>query len=305
MGLILSLDTGLISPQFHCTYDLLHTLKLNNHATSKWQELAGFDPDNPKAFKDPTDTYSLDKKFFGDFAPPEPDEPTTEGVSESEGEHIPFSPSQELVPPVAPPLIDELPTPKEAGAPLPDLDPDPPNFESQQSEDQQDFIQPPAPDPPNPEGLRRSRRVRTAPKEYVPQFGGKSYKTTSFLSEIIDMAYAFAIEVTHAYAYAATQADPDTMTLKQAIQEPDANKFLKAMIKEINDHVQQKHWHLVTDKQMQASGHTGKPIMGVWSIKRKRNPVREIAKRVFAHMAVKPKKAFIIQTCLPQLSLGQ
>ena len=92
------------------------------------------------------------------------------------------------------------------------------------------------------------------------------------------MAYAFPVEVTHSYAYAATQADPDTMTLKQAMQEPDADKFLEAMIKEIDDHVQQKYWHSVTDKQMWASGHTGKPIMGVWSMKCKRNPVGEIVK---------------------------
>ena len=29
---------------------------------------------------------------------------------------------------------------------------------------------------------------------------------------------------------------------------------------------------------MRATGHTGKPIMGVWSMKRKRNPVGEIVK---------------------------
>ena len=83
--------------------------------------------------------------------------------------------------------------------------------------------------------------MRTAPKEYIPQFGGKSYKSTLFLSEVINAAYAFAVEVTHAYAYAATQANPDTMTLKQAMQEPDTEKFLKAMIKEIDDHVQRKY----------------------------------------------------------------
>ena len=31
------------------------------------------------------------------------------------------------------------------------------------------------------------------------------------------------------------------MTLKQAMQEPEADKFHKAMIKEIDDHVQQKY----------------------------------------------------------------
>ena len=62
------------------------------------------------------------------------------------------------------------------------------------------------------------------------------------------------------------------------MQEPDADKFLEAMIKEIEDHVQCKHWKLVTDKQMHATGHTGRPIMGVWLMKRKRNPVGEIVK---------------------------
>ena len=282
VGLILSLDTGLVSPQFHCTYDdLFHTPKLDNHAESKWQELAGFDPDNPETFEPPTDTYSPDEKFFGDFTPPESDDSQTEGVSQSEGDNVPFSPSQEISPPPTDtPQIDESPEPNQAATQLPDPAPDPQENVSQQSDDEEDYIQPPppAPDPSNPQGLRRSTRQRTSPNDYVPQFAGKSYETNTFLSELIDTAYAFAVEVTHAYAYAATQADPDTMTLKQAMQEPDADKFLEAMIKEIDDHVQRKHWKLVTDKQMRATGHTGKPIMGVWSMKRKRNPVGEIVK---------------------------
>ena len=183
-----------------------------------------------------------DDKFFEDFAPPELNEPTTEGGLESEGEHVPFLPSQEIVPPLAPPLIEESLTPKEATTPLLDPDLDPQDLKLQWSEDQQDFIQPPqlppALDPPNPEGLRRSGQTRTAPKKYVPQFGGKSYKSSSFPNEIIDTAYAFAVEVTDAYAYAANKASTDTMTLKQAMQEPGTDKFREAMIKEIDDHVQ-------------------------------------------------------------------
>ena len=48
------------------------------------------------------------------------------------------------------------------------------------------------------------------------------------------------VKVTQVYAM--TQADPDTMTLKEAMAKPDADKFLDAMIKEIQDHVQRKHW---------------------------------------------------------------
>ena len=249
-------------------------------------------------FEPPTDTYSPDEKFFGDFTPPESDDFQTEGVSQSEGDNVPFSPSQEISPPPTDtPQIDESPEPNQAATQLPDPAPDPQENVSQQSDGKEDYIQPPppAPDPSNPQGLRRSTRQRTSPNDYVPQFAGKSYETNTFLSELIDTAYAFVVEVTHTYAYAATQADPDTMTLKQAMQEPDADKFLEAMIKEIDDHVQCKHWKLVTDKQMHATGHTGKPIMGVWSMKCKRNPVGEI----------KRKNASTIQTRSPLSQLGQ
>ena len=63
------------------------------------------------------------------------------------------------------------------------------------------------------------------------------------------------VELTQVYAM--TQADPNTMTLKEAMAEPDTDKFLDAMIKEIQDHVQRKHWRLVSDKQMHKSGHKG------------------------------------------------
>ena len=102
------------------------------------------------------------------------------------------------------------------------------------------------------------------------------------------------VKVTQVYAM--TQADPDTMTLKEAMAKPDVDKFLDAMIKEIQDHVQRKHWRLLSDKHMRKSGHKGKPIMGVWSMKRKRNPVGEIVKykvRFCAH-AGQTQKAFII-----------
>ena len=312
VGLILSLETGLVSPQFHCTYDdLFHTPKLDNHATSKWQELAGFDPDNPKSFEDPTNTYSPNKKFFGDFTPPKPENPQPEGVSESEGEHRPFLPSQEISPPpMDTPQMDESPESNQATTQLLDPAPNPQDSESQWSDNNQDFIQPPpppAPDPSNPDGLRRSTCQRSSPNDYVPQLGGKSYETLTFLTKTIDMAYAFAVKVTHVYASAATQADPDTMTLKQAMQEPDTDKFLEAMIKEIKDHVQCKHWKLVTNEQMRATGHTGRPIMGVWLMKHKRNPVGEIIKykACFCAHGGQRRKPFTIQIHSPHSSLGQ
>jgi hypothetical protein len=41
------------------------------------------------------------------------------------------------------------------------------------------------------------------------------------------------------------QADADTMYFDQAIQEPDCKEFIKACIKEANDHIDRKHWELI------------------------------------------------------------
>ena len=73
---------------------------------------------------------------------------------------------------------------------------------------------------------------------------------------------------------------------KEALKQPDAEEFLKAMVKEVEDHVRREHWKIMTISEMIASGHKGKPIMGVWSMKRKRNPLGVIAKckaRLCAH----------------------
>ena len=74
------------------------------------------------------------------------------------------------------------------------------------------------------------KRDRTPRSLLTPTFKGKSYYAT-FLTEVKD-----------AIVFAATEADPDTMTLKQALKEPDADQFLLAMEKEVNDHVTRKHW---------------------------------------------------------------
>ena len=75
-----------------------------------------------------------------------------------------------------------------------------------------------------------------------------------------------------------TKADPDTVNLKEALNEPDAHKFLEAMVKEVDDHVECKHWRLVTDEEMRRSGCKDRPIVAVWSMRRKRSPLGQITK---------------------------
>ncbi len=38
----------------------------------------------------------------------------------------------------------------------------------------------------------------------------------------------------------------DIMYLNQALRQPDAKEFMNAVVKEINGHVENKHWELVS-----------------------------------------------------------
>ena len=51
-----------------------------------------------------------------------------------------------------------------------------------------------------------------------------------------------------------SMADPDTMTPKEALKQPNAEEFLKAMVKEVDDHVRREHWRALTVSKMISSG---------------------------------------------------
>ena len=50
------------------------------------------------------------------------------------------------------------------------------------------------------------------------------------------------------------------------------------MIKEIDDHTQRGHWRITTRQEMKDRNYKHKPIMAIWSFKRKRNPMGDITK---------------------------
>ena len=85
-------------------------------------------------------------------------------------------------------------------------------------------------------------------------------------------------EAHDAIAHPATAADPDAMTLRQDLKEPDADEFLEAMEKKVRDHKGREHWKLVTKKQIQKDRCHKNPVMAVWSMKWKRNPLGKIIK---------------------------
>ena len=69
--------------------------------------------------------------------------------------------------------------------------------------------------------------------------------------------------------------DNDTYTYKRMLQQEDRNEFVKAMMKEIVDHEQRKHWSIMRREDIPIGS---KIILAIWSFKRKRFPDSRIHK---------------------------
>jgi hypothetical protein len=85
-------------------------------------------------------------------------------------------------------------------------------------------------------------------------------------------------ELCRLVSFPASLADNDTMYLAEALKQTDKDKFLEAMIQEIHDHTSRGHWRITTKDEMIKRGYTHRPIMAIWSFKRKRNPFGQITK---------------------------
>ena len=59
----------------------------------------------------------------------------------------------------------------------------------------------------------------------------------------------------------------ESYTFKEMLQQDDRNQFIEEMTKDIGDHTKRKHYEIVPRSQMPRGI---KPIMEIWSFKRKR-----------------------------------
>ena len=71
------------------------------------------------------------------------------------------------------------------------------------------------------------------------------------------------------YAFSTVALDNKVFTYTKALQQPDADKFVEAMGKEVNDHESHDHWEIVRRSTIPAGVKT---IQAIWSFKRKRYP---------------------------------
>jgi hypothetical protein len=166
------------------------------------------------------------------------------------------------------------------------------------------------------DGLRRSTRIRRQPQRlfnpvtsitqalgYVATYFTNiedndnyyaAFKATvkGKLKTHIDkqMHYNEAVELNvdgsynnrHPLTFATELASNDQFHFHQAMKEPDRDEFIKAMLKEIEDHESRGHWIYVHRKEIGKH----KPVKAIWSFKRKRRPDGSLLKhkaRLCAH----------------------
>jgi hypothetical protein len=230
--LVLSLTSGCVSPQFHCTFDTnFELLKEYSVPESLWQEKAHFVVRNNK---------QKDQEKQGNLLIPNELESTSQDVGTE--------------------TMDQT-------QPEPELDPTLQTHEELEPPVREELVQDINPNEENA-GLRRSNRIRKIPRRYDDYVMGHQ----TMINNPDTCATHIEGEVLYQTAQIETLAlksvtDPDTLYLWQARKEPDFPKFMEVMQKEIDDHMQGGHWKIM--KRSEVPEHAT-VLPAVWSMKRKR-----------------------------------
>ena len=255
VALVLNIETGHVSPQFHVKYDdLFETIAQGLQPVSIWQEKCYFV--RPK----PSRTWDIRKRT--------PAKPKRHAKPNSPGHMQQDQSQQRAAMGIDPPeyfehgLADE-----QEGDDAPERD----EGGEQQLADE-------------PYVTRAGRQVKLTPKARELALEGVHYEayayqavefealSTEDYSEDDKLAQ---MEDPIMYCLKAT-SDPDTMYYSQAMKEPDAKQFQKAMVDEVNAHTNNGHWNFILKKAVPI----GQIILpAVWAMKRKRRiATREIYK---------------------------
>jgi hypothetical protein len=304
--LVLNTQTGLVSPQFHVVYDdNFDTVLRDKHFQSLWQYKAQLQETKDDFEFDSLATDSTEAPQTGLRDYPTMQIPTNlhvpwdsppDSVPDPEGEQQPANEStMETAPSRTRPSRQMRPSEG-------DVSRQRTSQRARQSPDPSGPVQaatgsPAQSGPVNtgtePSQRRAQRSVNIAPTgktrsgrtvkqrhlSYASAYLGTHSPSDTLQGEIEDIHPLAGLQ-----AYAATkQRDPDTMTLERAMREPDAEEFIKAMEKELQDHTERGHWEIVPASLVPK---TAKPINMVWSMKRKRDPAGDIIKwkaRLCAH----------------------
>lgn len=203
VGLLLSLKTGLVSPQFHIKFDdLFETVRTGEKGTlpaSQWQSLARLTATNAEGAEKASNPEGAKSGVrFRDQV----------GVPTDEAPNIPPTEHAEQAP------VPEAPPPPVPPAP----------------------VRAPMPNRHVPQ-MTRSGRITRPPAHF------EDYVRidTVFSGEIFAMSGDLQSEYQNPVAYASS-SDPDVMHLHEALKEPDRAQFVAAMEKEIRAHTLNGNW---------------------------------------------------------------
>lgn len=275
--LVLNTQTGLVSPQFHCIFDNeFDTCKRDAKFISLWQlkSKLQLNPNRSGVIRtDVQPTISPMQTYHRSHYPPE--------IQADIPPHlvIPW----DLQPPTHDSTHDD-----NSDSDASTIPPDPPDVhEPGPMVGEESNMAPPV--------QTRSGRTVRPPARFVEEIGLASgnivlaaaylfnfspLPTDSRVQQLIQPDIE-AYSEPHPLALLTEQivaligSDPDTMYLAEAMRQPDRDKFIEAMYKELNDHIGRKHWMIVPLKSVPSHK---TPLPMVWSMKRKRNPIGTIVK---------------------------
>lgn len=234
VALVLNMETGHVSPQFHVSFDTSFHIVQQEKWTSQWQEKAGFTA----------------KKDVKDKEKAAPKRQATTGGSQQSGKRrrttggAPTAPIQRTSEGQREVDTEVIQTPKQVQI-------SEPSVTTTKS---------------GRKVTKAQRYIETMMAEIKCQTRNSMVEGEIFCFETLYPDCDTTVE-DPLLAYKAT-ADPDTMYMHQAMKEHDRGEFIKAMQKEVNDQMENGNFDLIKISEV-PKGATILPA--VWQMKRKRD----------------------------------
>jgi hypothetical protein len=210
VALVLNLDTGLVSPQFHVKFDeFLETVNnQDDDYPNRWKVLTHFEKGGRSRNKN--------TEGFNDTP--------TDHQTESKVDTLPINAEHQNVSDTEPPFMSAINTPENVEVPLTNSDNTNPVKWSQRH--------------------KPSQRLRESIDQGLIAF------QSVFDDYEGHEEYLIQRELSHPLAFAANKSDSDTMYMHQAMRQPDRKHFVKAMQDEINAHTENRHWEVIECSQV-------------------------------------------------------
>ena len=120
---------------------------------------------------------------------------------------------------------------------------------------------------PNVSQYGRQRRITTRMQESQEQRANNLVAYSAYYEALHEDDYQIQEDMVDPIAFLA-RTNADTMYFDQAMKQPDKDEFVKAIVQEVNDHIDRNHWKLIPRSEVPK----GNDILpAVWSMKRKRD----------------------------------